>query len=69
MTVGELYRVMGMSLRVRIEQSSKTYYEGPAYDIPVHYMDSSIKYITAEQTYNNCNQRDLIPYVNIVLCE
>ena len=69
MTVGELYRVMGISLRVRIEQSSKTYYEGPSYDIPVHYMDSSIKYFTADTTYNNCNQRELMTYVKIILCE
>ena len=69
MTVGELYRTLYKCETVKLVQGDTTYFKGKANDIPLLYMDTSIKYIAADYGYEGNNAPQLSVFITIVLCE
>ena len=64
MTVGELYRAIGKSQTVKLRQGNNIYFYGIVNDIPLHYMDATVKYFKADY-----DPRSESIYILMVLCE
>lgn len=69
MTVGELYRAIGKGQTVELIQSNTTDFHGNVNDIPLMYMDASVKFFRANYRHPTCDLRKVSPYIEIVLCE